>query len=205
MPLPAKFTRRTRGDVPCVRHEECWSKTTIDNLPGIGVLQHCRAAGVLAGLLAAQLPVWLRDLLGAEAGVCLTALHDIGKVSPGFQKKCPAWVLRHGLAVAAFAGMEEDHAKVSQKTLQDILLTDSADDALRLWAAIVGAHHGRLKGDRLLSLCDGGDTWAAERRQLVEELLREFGPLPHRPPPCDCGALWFNACFIAVADWLASD
>lgn len=185
-----------------IKHEECWAKTTPSGQPGISVEQHCRTAGIVAGLLAAQFPYWIKDALDVRAGVILSTLHDVGKVSPGFQKKCSVWLKRHGLTAAEFAGTEEDHAKVSQKTLQDFLVKEN----LRFWAAIVGAHHGKLKLDHFPSLCDGGDTWAAERRRLVETLLREFGPLPDHPPPnFNCGTLWFNAGLIAVADWLASD
>jgi CRISPR-associated endonuclease/helicase Cas3 len=144
----------------------------------------------------------------ARTGVCLAALHDVGKVTPGFQRKCTPWLACHGLSAADLAG-EEDHAKVSQKTLQDLLGEDSPR---RFWAAIVGAHHGRLKGEHLTPLScshDGGAPWTAERRRLVEALVTEFGPLPSEPPPgpepWDSPALWFNAGLIAVADWLASD
>ncbi|OGV64079.1 MAG: hypothetical protein A3K19_06010 [Lentisphaerae bacterium RIFOXYB12_FULL_65_16] len=141
----------------------------------------------------------------ADAAISLAALHDVGKVCPGFQAKCAEWLSRQGLEDTAvhWHGVEPDHAKVSQKTLQGIIGDHSP---LRYWAAIVGAHHGRLKGDRLLPLRDGGDAWGAQRRRLVEEMLRDFGPLPDEPPPTpDCGPLWFVAGLVAVADWLASD
>ncbi len=185
-----------------IEHKECWAKTTPSGQPGISVEQHCRATGIVAGLLAAQVPCWIKDALDVRTGVILAALHDVGKVSLGFQKKCSIWLKRYGLTAAEFVGTEEDHAKVSQQTVQDFL----AGEDLRFWAAIVGAHHGKLKGDRLSSLCDGGEAWTAERRRLVKKLIQEFGPLPDHPPPdSNCGMLWFNAGLITVADWLASD
>lgn len=198
---PLRRPLRYRTPPVSVTHEDCWAKTTPNGQEGISVAQHCRTAGIVAGLLAAQRPTWLAGPLSIRPGVVLAAIHDVGKVSPGFQRKCAAWLQRHRLTAAACLG-EEDHAKVSQRTLQDILSADS----LRFWAAIVGAHHGRLKGDRLPPLVDGGDAWSAERRRLVAELVQEFGHLPDQPPPaCDCAMLWFNAGLIAVADWLASD
>lgn len=185
-----------------VRHEDCWAKTTPSGQPGISVAQHCRTAGIVAGLLAQHRPAWLAKTLSIRSGVVLAALHDVGKVSPGFQWKCPAWLQRQGLIAAACLGQETDHAKVSQKTLQDALSADS----LHFWAAIVGAHHGHLKGDYLPGLADGGEAWSAERRRLLNELVSEFGHLPDQPPPSGNSAmLWFNAGLIAVADWLASD
>ena len=128
-------------------------------------------------VLTYGLPHWLTASLSARAGVCLAALHDVGKVTPGFQRKCTHWLAGNGLSAADLAG-EEDHAKVSQKALQDFLGENSP---LRFWAAIVGAHHGRLKGEHLTPVScghDGGPAWTAERRRLIEELVAEFGPLP---------------------------
>jgi len=209
MPLPSKKQPAKKTPDAQLRHEDCWAKTTPSGQPGISVAQHCLTAGIIANLLLTQFPAWLAKHLCTRTGIVLAALHDIGKVCPGFQKKCPAWVQKHGLTDMTFLGMEEDHAKVSQKVLQDVLLSNGADDRLRFWSAIVGAHHGKLKGDRITPLgykADGSEQWSAERRGLVEELIQEFGPLPGQPPPdSDCGALWFNAGLIAVADWLASD
>ncbi|MFA4945606.1 MAG: CRISPR-associated helicase Cas3' [Lentisphaeria bacterium] len=211
MPLPRKCSsgemEPPKGAVP---HEQCWAKTTESGHPGISVAQHCRTAGIVARLLAERAPAWLQDAMRMDIGSLLAALHDIGKVCPGFQAKCRAWRQEHGLSPEMGVGSESDHAQVSQKTLLDLLLAGGADDHLRFWAAIVGAHHGKLKSDRIPLLhTDGGEPWAAERRRLAEELIREFGPLPDQPPPgltpWDCASLWFNAGLVAVADWLASD
>ncbi len=199
MPLPRKPCAGREG--PPVRHEDCWAKTTPGGRPGISVEQHCRTAGIVARLLAARQPAWLAGRLENAAGVTLAALHDIGKVAPGFQKKCPAWLAAHAVDASRLAGLEADHARISQRTGQELL----ARDDLRFWAAIMGAHHGSLKADRVGPLCDGGPAWQAERDRLAATLLAEFGPLPGHTIDFDCGTLWFNAGLIAVADWLASD
>jgi CRISPR-associated endonuclease/helicase Cas3 len=155
------------------------------------VLNHCLNVGCVAKALLDLLPRRLRKLLPPGAAT-LAALHDIGKVSPGFQKKCPAWLIRHTLSHGVH---EEDHAKVSQFTVREML----GASRLHQWAAIVGAHHGRLKG----RLSQAPEPWEEERRRLGEELLAQFGPLPDQP--AEEAVLWFTAGLITVADWIGSD
>ena len=69
--------------------------------------------------------------------------------------------------------------------------------SLRYWAAIVGAHHGKLKGR------PSQERWEDERRRLARELIAQFGPLPDRP--ADDAVIWFTAGLISVADWTGSD
>jgi CRISPR-associated endonuclease/helicase Cas3 len=145
--------------------------------------------GCVAEALLDLLPQQLRNLLPPSAAT-LAALHDIGKVSPGFQKKCPAWLIRHPLSHGVH---EEDHAKVTQFTVREML----GASRLHQWAAIVGAHHGRLKGR------PSKEPWEEERRRLAEELLAQFGPLPDHP--AEEAVLWFTAGLITVADWIGSD
>ena len=68
---------------------------------------------------------------------------------------------------------------------------------LEPWAAIVGAHHGKLKGQLLPS------PWEDERRKLAKGLIAQFGPLPNQP--VEDAVLWFTAGLITVADWIGSD
>jgi CRISPR-associated endonuclease/helicase Cas3 len=164
MPMPRN--NRVSVPVPAVRHESCWAKTTESGRPGISVEQHCRTAGVIAGMLADSLPAWMRQELGVQNGVVLAALHDVGKVAPGFQSKCPAWLKQHGIAAASCAGLADDHGKIGQQAVQDMLGTD----VLRFWAMIVGGHHGILKGDRVAGLVAGGPGWDTERKRWIETL-----------------------------------
>ncbi len=177
-------------------HECCWGKTDGEK-PGINVQRHCENVGCVAGALVEQLPPSVKGKFPTNVAVALAAAHDIGKVSPGFQQKCPQWTAKHKLSALVY---ETDHARISQFALQEILSTS----AVRPWAAIVGAHHGGIKGEKIRQIRDtGGEPWRRERLRLLEALIQEFGPLPHTTP--DEATLWFVAGLIAVADWIGSD
>jgi len=67
-----------------------WAKTTLDNKPGLSGRDHCLCIGYVAQALLERLPVHVRAMLPAGI-VSLIALHDVGKISPGFQLKRKFW------------------------------------------------------------------------------------------------------------------
>ena len=75
---------------------QLWAKTTEDGLPGISVRDHCVNVGCVAEAIMAGLPLVVRTLL-PPGTVTLAALHDAGKITLGFQVKCPAWLARTDL------------------------------------------------------------------------------------------------------------
>src|SRR5881296_3263519 len=87
------------------------------------------------------------------------------------------------------------HAEISQFAVQQLL----GNPKLYRWAAAVGAHHGRIKGERVVV----HEAWEQERLRLARELLAEFGGLPNSPP--GDAAIWFVAGLITIADWIGSD
>jgi len=149
--------------------------------------------GCVAEKMLDLVPGRMREKRLPQGIAALAALHDVGKVSPGFQSKCSQWLVRHGLVGRVNDLWPADHAKVSQWTVEQIL----GKPGLREWAAIIGAHHGKLKG-RLSE-----EPWEDERQRLARELIDAFGPLPDKP--ADDAVLWFVAGLISVADWMGSD
>ncbi len=193
MPAPR---RKTATDINKVVHEICWAKTLPDNKPGISVRDHCLNVGCVAEALRELLPEQLRALLPPGTAT-LAALHDVGKVSPGFQQKCDAWVRDHPW-FKRDAGYESRHQRVSQ-----VLLESLHDGRLRQWAEAVGAHHGRVQGaDPLGDL--GGQAWEQARRSLLQDFEKEFGVLPDSDASNEA-TKWLLGGLIAVADWLGSD
>ena len=94
-----------------------WAKTTQDGRPGKSVLTHMRDVSASANVLLDG-----KDSLLAMYGIhravaaALAGLHDIGKISPGFQSKCKEWLRQNNFeSVAsnnAWDTLESDHAKL---------------------------------------------------------------------------------------------
>lgn len=207
MPTPR---RKTLTESSKVAHENCWAKTLRDGGPGISVRDHCLNVGCVAEALLALLPAHLKKLLPPGAAT-LAALHDVGKVSPGFQQKCPAWLGKCGLAAIAkkvnWALCETDHGKVTAFALRDYFQAKCGDDRWDRVAHCIGAHHGTLFGKLFAKgPKDDPTEWAAPaRRTLIEELERVLGDLPKRPAAIPESFLWYLAGLITVADWIGSD
>lgn len=182
-----------------------WAKTLKDGQPGLSVRDHCLNVGCVAEALLTQMPACIRSLLPAGAAT-LAALHDIGKISAGFQVKCPAWLQQQGLMETSSqkrwaTGAERDHAKVTQYVLQKAMPAP-------LWGIAAGVHHGRIFGRYVRQIesipeCHAWETPA--REALMEELISVFGPLPCDPPEKDLVSLWYLAGLISVADWIGSN
>jgi|DewCreStandDraft_4_1066084.scaffolds.fasta_scaffold08039_9 CRISPR-associated endonuclease/helicase Cas3 len=178
---------------------EFWAKTTAEGKPGISVLEHCLNVGAVARALLERFPPpWGENDAGFYA--ILAAMHDAGKITPGFQAQCEAWLVQHGLKEMAlkqrWTELERDHAKVSQHTLQTLC----EGSERRRWAPALGAHHGRPKGMSVKCPRD----WLEHRRRLVEAIEARMGQLPERGPRSETELCW-AAGLITVADWIGSD
>jgi len=192
-----------------------WAKTTSDGTPGIAVREHMRNVGHVARLLALQ-NSQLLDLLGldAQGAAGLAASHDVGKISPGFQQKCPAWIEENGLQELArregWSQCEADHSKISHFSLQNYLRQHGMpSSSAGLWAAAIGGHHGKLHkaGERGLPQVHGmkKDQWEAERQKELRSVEQSFGALPALEIDQTSAALWWLAGLTSVADWIGSD
>lgn len=184
----------------CIPFRECRAKTCPDGSCGTFVLDHCRYAGYVAEALLALLPASLRRLFPPEMPF-LAALHDIGKVSPGFEgkyflpllrEKAPEWAL-----ASENGGVTTSHAIVGAKALQRLFGLSPDHPVLRA----VASHHGFMP-DSLLATNDG--AWQEERASLVRALAAEFGVSPDAAKTT-VPNVELLAGITCVSDWIASD
>ena len=181
-----------------------------------------RRVATVARLLVEQIPeFWEHWHVNPTAISFLGGLHDVGKISPGFQSRCRAWLEQNDLLEESvrngWVNAERDHSKVSQFALQRLLMEPvfcmSRSSAI-WWAAAIGSHHGRLHfpGERGLPEKPGMciDKWEQERRDTALQLLRELNlgsRMATLLPDIDAESpvLWLIAGLISVADWIGSD
>ena len=161
---------------------------------------HCRYAGYVAEALLDLLPAPLRGLFPREAPF-FVALHDVGKVSPGFEGKyfmrllaerAPEWA-----AEWAKGGIETNHAALGARALQRLFGVPSEHPVVRA----VASHHGFMP-ERLLATKDG--AWQDEREALVRALAADFATSPEAVAGAAPDAALL-AGLTCVADWIASD
>jgi len=203
-PRLSKETHSGSGgqSLPTLPLEKCLAKSFPDVGNPATVWEHCRLTGKIAKSLVERLPPPARKVL-PDGCVALAALHDLGKVSPGFQKKiwgprlaevCPELISR--------GGFEEDHARISEVALRDWYSRHNG--AAANWAMVVGLHHG-THADAFYcheAQIFGGTSWASLRDRLLEQLIHEFGPPPVESPP---KFFTFVTGLVCMADWIASD
>ena len=198
-----------------------WAKTTPDEKPGLSVYDHMANVGNVARAIAETSPELLdRFHLKASLVGALAALHDLGKISPGFQRKCEAWLEENGLTKIARNGvwdtaMESDHGKVSHSAIQTFLTEAKIErESAKYVSAVLGAHHGRLNPpndrgylpQRLISDSASRIDWNAERIANARKIwdLFEGGRVPFTLTD-ESPALWWLAGLTSVADWIGSD
>lgn len=201
-----------------------WAKTTEDGKPGISVFEHMVNVGCVARCIAEATPELLKrfNLLSSIVGA-LVALHDLGKISPGFQRKCEHWLVAHNLGLVARkgaweTGTEPDHGKASHAAVQDFLVElGCARGIAKYVAAALGAHHGRIKflpNDRgikpplIAPIAEerSGIDWGAERLQSAQQVWQFFNAETSLDSLSgDSAAIWWLAGLTSVADWIGSD
>jgi CRISPR-associated endonuclease/helicase Cas3 len=200
-----------------------WAKTTEDGKPGISVVEHLLNVGNVAFQMAELSENFLHRVnLSAKVMGALAALHDIGKISPGFQIKCEAWLKENNLSRTAANGrwdslMESNHGKVSQHSIQAFLSESHVSRTTAAYlSAVIGGHHGRLTlpnlrwpNPQLMNMItdpSSGIDWENERKSAIETIWKNFGTGSQLSEITETSpALWWLAGLTSVADWIGSD
>ncbi len=198
-----------------------WAKTTKDKKPGISVFQHMVNVGCVACNMAKVAPELLKRFqLDAETIGALSALHDLGKISPGFQRKCEAWLEEKDLLKIARNGvwdtaLESDHGKATHAAVQKYFNDNRVDRGTgKFLSAVLGGHHGRLsppndrgfRPPKPITENRSGIDWERERNDAADAVRSVFGVNPAGLAADDSSpALWWLAGITSVADWIGSD
>ncbi|WP_161971492.1 CRISPR-associated helicase Cas3' [Acidipropionibacterium jensenii] len=154
---------------------------------------------------------------GRQTYVLICGLHDIGKASPAFQRKCPdlAAPIRDYLPLRlqpSRGDQQWHHTRAGARFLMELLDTrfPQAKDLRQHWVeVIVLGHHGKvmdLPDIKLKRSQSDEKAWRGTQETLVELLTRELEiPLSVLvvPPPSQSLQLEL-AGYVVMADWIAS-
>ena len=189
-----------------IEFQNCLAKTeSIDGmiLPGMTVLEHCMLTGYVAVYLAKAFPCLCKAGFIGSYAPHIAALHDIGKISPSFQKKIATALSPGGIAekLEQELHLECDFPDIRHDEISEAALKDIAGKPC---AQIAGLHHGGLP--TAPGLPDdgqyGGRPWQAARERLAMEIDRVFNAdIPRSMPSAQTRML---AGFTVVSDWLSS-
>ena len=198
-----------------------WAKTTSEGTPGISVYDHMVNVGCVARCIAEACPDLLErfNLQSSEVGV-LAALHDIGKISPGFQRKCKIWLKENGLIKIDRngcwdTGMESNHSKVSHSAIQSFLNEKGVNrSTAKFVSAVLGGHHGRLsrpndrgyRPQKAISESFSHIEWDKKRMENAHRIWDYFmDGNTNFAMSDDSPSLWWLAGLTTVADWIGSN
>ena len=186
---------------PTIPFEECLAKSTHSadgsRIPGSTVVEHCLATGAVAREMLARMRPKLRERLFPDGCELIAALHDIGKVSPGFQAKI---YKACGLDVDLGVGADYDRLAGYHFAVSSAALSEAGS----FIADIIGRHHGESPELVVSPRADiyGGPSWQAERERFFSFLEEHIGArLPSITNEAMADAV---SGLVTVSDWIAS-
>ncbi|MDQ8189676.1 CRISPR-associated helicase Cas3' [Roseibacillus persicicus] len=189
--------------------QDCWAKTypighPRAGTPGLTVHGHSLTVGYVAQELIKHLPPSVAQQL-PKGTPSLIAAHDIGKLTPGFQLKCPLWTHYEQISQTINRNsLCTNHAILSHWHLQSILPRPA-----QRWLTSTAGHHGNYPfGNRRQSTppSEGGNqTFIALREELLAQLIEIFGPLPDEPSKHQEERIHLLTGLTIFSDWMGSN
>ncbi|MBF0554458.1 MAG: CRISPR-associated helicase Cas3' [Nitrospirae bacterium] len=204
--------------------QQLWAKTNRDKTSQSSkdfryhpLLYHMLDVAAVTGLLwdkclIPQLRKRFECSLGTDVRtqiVFLSGAHDLGKASPGFQKKVPELLQNTGLPVSENDN-NRPHGFVSAHILNEVLGNCPSSAVL---AQSAGGHHGVFP--RSIDLKMGQDTlgnnyWKMAQHKLLQEFAKTVGfetnqAAGSRSEIMDPAVVPILAGFICVVDWIGSN
>jgi CRISPR-associated endonuclease/helicase Cas3 len=188
---------------------DCWAKTDpATGTPALTVRDHCLIVGAVAEAVRALLPPAC-EKLAPPGAVTLTAAHDIGKITPGFLRKCPLSLF---FQLPGSQNCEKNHALVSQAFLASLPEMQDERGLPHAWGLSAGGHHGSYPTSKVHNNL-GKRSGPVEldlawpdlfRRELLSELIENFGPLPTDHAVIGSRVHWLTG-FVTFCDWIGSN
>lgn len=202
-------TDQTIPSIPPIPFLDCIAKTYNNNgqiLPGRNILDHTQIVGRVAEELVNRFPEHLKPFFPKQAGF-ISALHDIGKISPTFQLRL-------------FSAINQKTKDIEDK-LQQLDFCKGYDEKdwgghaglgrhfletkfnVSVLADIVGMHHGGIKKSWEKPSKTGGEEWNSERNNFIYALEKIFNT---KISECECTEFQKSimAGLTTVADWIGS-
>ena len=192
-----------------------WGKTNSETAAVHPAVAHMLDVGVMAQELYKSFPAAvLKDITvkfscdfneALRLVGFLAALHDIGKISPGFQNKRPDLCIPLRKAGFSFTSVDTtQHGEVARTVLPELLQSklDAGEDTAFAVATVLAGHHGVIPGEANMV---GEGQWHDARKAAIGFLAHHFSveTLADMEELSTSQQALLAGC-ISVADWLAS-
>ena len=205
---PDFWAKTPRREVPS------WSNIhpVLDHLIDVGLVFEGLVDGVWSGIGDYLISPYAgkKKALARRALCVLAAAHDIGKISPGFQKK--AWGLIPRLKQRGFTFHPADQGNHGVTSFDFLLRYFESlpgfdgEDIPLIYAQATACHHGSYID------CEyrrpDSDKWEQERQQHFKQICRIWNiepdafPRPETAPPAQWTVVLAGV--ICIADWIGS-
>ena len=181
------------------------AKSNTDGNPYRTVDEHSMHTAEIAKKFIDLMPDRIKECVDPWATL-LAAMHDVGKISPGFQKRILGKHIDDyfpTLSSIPIESLKTDHSMIGAASLDAYFGSKFRSSS---WAQIIALHHGSIKEKhpcKDIAGGFGGAEWAAYRREFIVSVQKRYGKLVNVKLEPELRNL--IAGMVTVSDWIASD